>query len=548
MKLSDIEEHIEPIIFKRGIGYLNYDNIQSVKKETDQLYRFIFKGSAYYEVVVTLKEDLDTIEQTECSCPYDKGPFCKHQVAAFLYIRIKMNDKKENEEMQGLTDVLAQLDRDRLMSLLLILFRRYPSERDKFMGTVKKSGKKEDPLPPMYTIVDIIEAAKDHTGFISYYETMDLTDELQDLLEKIEEANPTYEKLKTLLFFYTEATQLIDCCDDSGGSIGILLNSILDALNNTLDTYVFSDKEEQLTLLVDVRETVKQPVFRAWSDYAIQLLSQFVNILSVEDVRLTFLDIVDEKIESLDDLEKEYVLPQLLLIKAAVIKLYESDEAYVEFLNKHKEFHQITESLMHFLLEKNQYQNVLKLLAEMKERGQQTDMTTTLQYAYEAYRGVGDEEKTAEVAIELLLRGEQDYYQQTRDVVSNPKVFYQKVKDALRARQPDLILTEVYKNILIMEEDWSGLLELVGIKPSVIVSAAPLLKPHYPKETDTLYTRYLLDYADTLSTRKQYKQLAVKIRQYGQIVGVVKQNELVETIKEAYPRKSALIEELGKVS
>lgn len=547
MKLSNIEEHIDPMIFKRGIGYLNYDNIQSVKKETDQLYRFLFKGSAYYEVAVTLAEDLDTIGKTACSCPYNQGPFCKHQVAAFLYIRIKMNDKKENEEMQELTNLLEQLDRDRLMSLLLILFRRYPSERDKLMGTVKKSGKPSEPLPPMYAIVDIIEAAKDHTGFISYYDTMDLTDELQELLEQIEETDPTYDKLKTLLFFYTEATQLIDCCDDSGGSVGTLLDSILDTLNDTLNIYVFSDKEEQLTLLADVRETVKQPVFKAWSDYAIQLLSQFVSILSVPEVREAFQRIVDNKIDGLDDLEREYVLPQLLLIKAAVIKLYESDEAYVDFLNQHKEFYQITESLMHFLLEKNQYQNVLKLLSEMKERGQQTDTATTLQYAYEVYRGVGNEDQTLETAIQLILKGKEDYYQQTKDVVSNSKAFYQKVKTALRARQPDFILTGVYKNILIMEEDWSGLLELVGVKPAVIEAVAPLLKPHYPKETDTLYTRYLLDYADTLSTRKEYKELAAKLRQYGQVVGEEKRDDLVETIKEAYPRKSALIEELEKV-
>lgn len=548
MKLSDIEEHVDPIIIKRGIDYLNYDNIQSVKKENDQLYHFIFKGSAFYEVTVTLEEDMDSIHETECSCPYDKGTFCKHQVAAFLYVRIKMNEKKENEEMQELTDLLNQLDRERLMSLLLILFRRYPSERDKLMGTVKKSGKTEATLPPMYNIVDIIEAAKDHTGFVSYYDTMDLTDELQDLLEKIEEADPTYDKLKTLLFFYTEATQLIDCCDDSSGSVSILLDSILDVLTSTLEIYHFSDKEEQLTLLADVRETVKQPVFRTWSNYAIQLLSQFVSILNEEDVRQAFLTIVDEKIDSLDHLEKEYVLPQLLLVKAAVIKLYDSDEAYVAYLSQHKAFYQITESLIHFLLEKKQYQKVLKILSDLQGHGRRSERTATLQYAYEAYRGVGNQEKTAELAVALLLRGREEYYIQTKEMVNEPQAFYQKVKAALRDRQPDFLLTTVYKNILEIEEDWSGLLELVSIKPAIIEAVAPLLKAHYPEEISSLYTRYLLDHADTLSTRKEYKKLADKLRQFGEIEGVEKRNDLVDTIKETYPRKSALNEELEKLN
>lgn len=126
--------------------------------------------------------------------------------------------------------------------------------------------------------------------------------------------------------------------------------------------------------------------------------------------------------------------------------------------------------------------------------------------------GLGDEEKVIDTVLQLLLKVERDYYQQKKEVVSDEQAFYQKVKTTLKAKHPDFILTDVYKNILLMEKDCEEFLELVKINPALIESTAQTLKAYYEKKTVELYANYLLSYAETLYTQLQYKKLAPKIR------------------------------------
>lgn len=547
MKLSDIEHTIDPIILKRGMGYLNYENLKSVKKESNQLYRFVIKGSAVYTVQVALEKDTDTIFDSTCTCPYDKGPYCKHQAAAFIYIRLKQDEQSEKKQEKKLYSIFSKLDRGQLINILMILFKRYPSERDKLISTFHQTSKNKA-MPDKELITDVIDAAKGDGEFIAYYDTLELTDDLHNILELIEAAEDSFEKLTTLIFFYKEATQLIDCCDDSGGSVGILLDDILDVLSSSLSGTIFIDKLEQLKLIRELRKILSYGVFRTWTDYGSQLLSIFLMRLDNIEVRTDFISLIDYMIDKLNPLEKDIMLPRLLLIKAAVFKAYESEEDYIAFLTQHKALTTVRQSLMHHLLEKNAFKQVLNQLDEMRKEGADTHTFGLLEIAYEAHRGLDNQQQLSQVAVELILFGKVAYYEQTKELVSDQDGFYQSVTSALRARQPHPILSGVYKTILLLEEDWSGLLELAQLTPSLIEAVAPLLKTHYPEEISSLYTRYLLDYADTLSTRKEYKKLAAKLIQYGQVLGEEKRADLIETIKDAYPRKKALIEELGKVS
>ncbi|MCC5890618.1 MAG: SWIM zinc finger family protein [Alkalibacterium sp.] len=547
MKLSDIEKALDPVILKRGMGYLNYENLKSVKKENNQLYRFVIKGSEVYTLHVALEEDKDTIFDTACTCPYNKGPYCKHQVAAFLYIRLKQDQAVEKKQEKLLCGIFSKLDRGQLINILLILFKRYPSERDKFIGTFHKSTKKKA-LPDKELITDMIDTAKGDGEFIAYYDTLDLTDDLQNLLELINEADESYEKLATLIFFYKEATQLIDCCDDSGGSVGTLLDSILDVLSNALTATIFSDKLEQLKLMRELRKTLSHPVFRSWTDYGSQLLSIFLSRLENIEVRAEFIALIDYMIDQLNPLEKDIMLPRLLLIKAAVFKAYEKEDDYLEFLNRHKALATIRQSLMHHLLEKNAFRQVLNQLEEMAKAGENIHTPNLLEIAYEAHRGLGNHYDLIQNAVKLILLGKVAYYEQTKDIISDKEAFYYTVKQALKEELPNVHVVNTLKQILLIEEDKNELLELVKVNPSLIVELAGTLKETDEDETADLFKAYILESADSFSGRKEYQQLAQMIVYFGQLFGTEAREEVIVEVKETYPRKKALIDELGKVS
>lgn len=78
MRLTMFEDTIDPVILKRGLDYHRREKIMTVKKQSETTFKFQVSGAKNYIVSVVFDEDHDTISNTQCSCPYDRGPYCKH--------------------------------------------------------------------------------------------------------------------------------------------------------------------------------------------------------------------------------------------------------------------------------------------------------------------------------------------------------------------------------------------------------------------------------------------------------------------------------------
>jgi len=56
------------------------------------------KGSDDYKVLVEIGDHGDIIN-SECDCPYDFGPVCKHEVAVYFQLREMLNQGDKNEKV-----------------------------------------------------------------------------------------------------------------------------------------------------------------------------------------------------------------------------------------------------------------------------------------------------------------------------------------------------------------------------------------------------------------------------------------------------------------
>ncbi|MGO1454622.1 MAG: SWIM zinc finger family protein, partial [Alkalibacterium gilvum] len=74
MRLTNFEDEIDPTILKRGLDYHQREKIATVDKRSENDFVFKIAGTKRYIVTVLLEEDSDTIESTNCTCPYDWGP------------------------------------------------------------------------------------------------------------------------------------------------------------------------------------------------------------------------------------------------------------------------------------------------------------------------------------------------------------------------------------------------------------------------------------------------------------------------------------------
>lgn len=128
MKLTDFEKHIDPVITKRGENCLDTQAIQAVSNDANRTYVFEMAGKLSYFAYVVLDIDGETIKATNCSCPFNRKAYCRHQVAAFYYLKEHLNSAKEQRPPTEIETLLSQLDEKTTKKLLFELLEKYPSE------------------------------------------------------------------------------------------------------------------------------------------------------------------------------------------------------------------------------------------------------------------------------------------------------------------------------------------------------------------------------------------------------------------------------------
>ena len=106
--------------FSRGEAYYHEHLIKNPTHQGLQLWADCY-GSQLYRVSITL--DQDGVESEKCTCPYDWGGICKHQVALLLtYIR----QPESFYVIPSLPEMLANRSQEDLIDLIGRMTKRYP--------------------------------------------------------------------------------------------------------------------------------------------------------------------------------------------------------------------------------------------------------------------------------------------------------------------------------------------------------------------------------------------------------------------------------------
>ncbi|OJF94025.1 SWIM zinc finger domain-containing protein [Alkalibacterium sp. 20] len=188
MKLSNFEKSIDPVILERGQAYYNNRFIESIDQFNSSHYIVKITGSKHYTVELKLAADLDTVKDISCDCPYNRGPYCKHIAAALYQLTEKETTTRHQESEVDAQVILESLDKAELVSMLLGLFKTYPFEKDTYL--FKYSEETSNAVGPTYfkqKIDEVISSYVHPYQIIGYYDTMHLTDQLEDILDVIAE-------------------------------------------------------------------------------------------------------------------------------------------------------------------------------------------------------------------------------------------------------------------------------------------------------------------------------------------------------------------------
>lgn len=107
ISLQKFESQIDEIIVDRGLSYWENGNVIELEQTENGEYEAMVSGNEDYEV--NIKVEHDNVQDFSCTCPYDKGPVCKHVVAVLFAIQNgKLNGLKETKPKKTTQGKISQ--------------------------------------------------------------------------------------------------------------------------------------------------------------------------------------------------------------------------------------------------------------------------------------------------------------------------------------------------------------------------------------------------------------------------------------------------------
>lgn len=304
---------------------------------------FDVEGSEIYHVTIQLSDD-EVINQF-CSCPYNKGPHCKHFAASLFFLQkdvlnlstktqrkskpaaSKSKEEKwkeliENMELESLKSFMKEklAEDTKLQKAFVLRFDdKNPDEHNKNMRSMIKSS---------------LRYAKGSKGFIFWDAARNLGREIHELLQHAEDdiENERYSNaFNTASVVLDEFTKALNYADDSNGDIGSCIDRSLNILFKTATQAPNLSESEREMMWKFSFNRFKDQSFKGW-DWHISMMDIAAKL--VQDKNQAQVVINELQQTPLNEYNREIAL----LIEHELIERFDSHQASLEFVENNLSF------------------------------------------------------------------------------------------------------------------------------------------------------------------------------------------------------------------
>ena len=565
MNIDNFKEYIDKIILERGYDYYIDGNIVDTRNEGDNTYIFEVQGSEDYQVVVQLDTNGEII-YSECDCPYDFGPICKHEVAAYYelaeHISNVINDKVENRnnvinkkskkvmmKEPEIKEVLSNLSKEKLIDIILDITKKDRTLKDSLIVRYSK-GNSEQELKKCKKLIDSI--VKKHLGrerFISYREAGYFVSDMEELLEKIRETDDIILAVDIAFLVIDEGIEAFQYADDSDGDVGGLVSETINLIgeiisyNEDIDINI---KEELFERLLSKGES---KIFDDWTDYRMDILGLCVDVAITEVLRNKLKIKLNYLIDKNYNNEyMKYSNECMLHILFNMINKYGTKEEAEEFIKDNLKFSSFRELFINKYLKEENYEKVLELSLDGEKQDARFAglILKWKKIRYSAYKELSMREEQRNLAKELLLQGNFEYYKELKELAEDKTNFYNNLKQELK-KYDHWHSERIFLQIILEEKDLDETMEYVRKNPTSIDNYAEILMDKFKDEVIEIYKRYIKFEASHASNRSNYKNICGIIKRYKKIAGKQNQTQMINELIALYRKRPAFLDELSKI-
>lgn len=556
MDINNFEEYIDNTIIDRGYDYYINGNIIGTYKQDDNEYLFKINGTDDYEVIVNINEDGEII-YSNCDCPYDFGPVCKHEVASYYKLQNILNNKDEKSKVEKnstkgsrIEDVLNELSKEKLVNIILDIAKKDKIFKNKIILKYSK-GESSQELKKCKKLIDsIVKKYTGREGFIRYGQTYEFALEMETILEKAMEEENEILALDICFLILEEGIKAFQYADDSDGNIGVIVRGTVLQIEDKLIHLNNADIKLRENIFNKLIEQSDSEVFNGWDEYRIDILRMCIQFADIENLK----NKLKEKINCFIDKDKKdfhsrYANESMLEIIYYIIEKYESKEKAMYFAKENIDFTCFRELLINMNIEEKNYNYVIELAleGEKKDKDYAGLVLKWKKIRYICYKGLGLKKEQEKLARELLFGGNFEYYDELKELSKkNNDDFYNDLKEELKNRK-DWYSQSIYVNMIVKENDVDEILSYVKENPRNIESYEKLLLPRFKDQVIKIYEEFIKLVASESSNRKQYKNVCRIINKYKRIAGNENKTVIVDELSSLYKRRPAFLDELSKI-
>lgn len=543
-------DDVDPVILSRGQDYYRLGYVESIDYDEGHVTAEV-SGSEGEPYMVDIDFDEDgEVEAWDCDCPYDWGPVCKHTVAVLLALQAETPEERSQEAAaakSSVRELVERAEKEQLASLILEHCKEDKRFQSRVLSALEDSGEQE--LASIKELVrESIRFNSDH-GYIGEDGCDTICTDLDDALDKARRraARGQYERAMDIAeFVLTTGMGLLE--SDSGcldWTIDAALETVGLAAKGFAETGAPREKWIQRIL-----KTAQDPVFDGWEEWRHMLLRQAA-VLADAGNEGEFYAVLNrlsgrrwEKFQDTPRYEEQNKITRYHILRAA----HGPEDAH-KYLEQNLNVDEFRMILIREDMAAGDYIHAEQLCLERvedarKEQGHRSDKWEHL--LYDIYQGWGQREKLSGQARFLTLLGDRNFYQITKNLLIEGGRWEAEYPGFL-AELKSKWSPYSYMDILAEENELALLMEQVRVYRDAVFRHGAILAPQYGEEIYGLCAAAIRQAAKRINNRKDYQNLCGLLRSLVRFGGTGEAKKLIQELRQTYPRRPALWDELGRV-
>ncbi|MHA7608443.1 SWIM zinc finger family protein [Elizabethkingia meningoseptica] len=559
--IDNFENFIEPKIIKRGLEYYEEGVVENFNEIAREHYIANIVGTDDYEIEIQLEDG--EITAHFCTCPYDYGEFCKHEVAVLYTILEKhhvitiepepekVGTKKSKASKNDITVIIEKISHQELKDFVLRQAASDKNFKQTFLLNFASLTGEDTFHIYRKQIENIIRSGAGRNNFIGYYEMRDLGKKLMLYIDEAarfvdhQEFHTAFDIAAALL---DKSVEFIERCDDSDG----YMTSITDGCFDIFESIVLTDISEDLRkeILQYCIKSYDSGKFSGWDWHEAILILTLKLIKNIKEAEEILKRITGNYNENKGQ-EKLFTLKYDILLK------WKSKEHAKEFLYANLRNPELRKKAINNAINDFNYEEAKKLASD----GMQLNKVnfpglkkTWANYLLKIAEKENDISNVILYARYLLIDNfypKRDYYEILKEYVSkeNWETFVDELVSDILKSSGYYGRIEQVADIYIKEKRWGSLLELLRKASSIhlLEDYEKHIVAYFPDEIVKIYIEFIVEGMKNASDRSHYKSYCTYLKKIKKMGFVEKAQEMVENFKLLYPKRKAMLDELSKV-